>query len=44
MDTRLTQRGTNKWQEYERRKNALPPLPPREYDAAIRRICREVRV
>lgn len=35
----------DKWQEYERLKNALPlTLSPAEYDEAIRRIAEKLRV
>lgn len=30
--------------EYERRKKALPPMSPQEYEAAIREICRELGI
>jgi hypothetical protein len=30
--------------EYERRKKALPPMSSQEYEAAIREICRELRI
>ena len=30
--------------EYERRKKALPPMSPEEYERAIREICRELGI
>lgn len=37
------QRAPSAWQEYERRKAALPPtLSPSEYEAALRKICEEL--
>jgi len=35
---------SNKWAEYERRKRELPPMSPQEYEAAIKEICRELRI
>lgn len=32
------------WQEYERRKRALPPMPADEYEAAVRKIAQELGV
>ena len=34
----------DKYLEYERRKKALPPMSPEEYEAAIREICRELGI
>ena len=36
------QRPSSAWQEYERRKAALPPLSPAEYEAALKRIAQEL--
>jgi hypothetical protein len=33
---------SNKWAEFERRKMALPPMSPKEYERAVREICREL--
>ena len=33
-----------RYREYERRKKALPPMSSEEYEAAIREICRELRI
>jgi len=33
-----------RWQEYERRKRELVDLPPKEYDKAIKAICRELNL
>lgn len=33
-----------KWEEYKRRKAALPPMSSQEYEAAIREICRELKI
>lgn len=32
----------NPWKQYEHRKMALPPMPPDEYEAAIRGILQEL--
>lgn len=34
----------DRWQEYERRKKALPPMRPAEYEEAVRRIAKELGV
>jgi hypothetical protein len=33
-----------KYGEYERAKNALPPLPPDEYEAEIKRIMEKLKI
>lgn len=35
---------SNKWAEFERRKRALPPMSPQEYERAVREICRELGI
>ena len=35
---------SNKWAEYERRKKALPPMSPEEYERVVKEICRELRI
>jgi len=34
----------NLWQEYERRKRQLPPMPPADRDAAIQQILKELKI
>lgn len=34
----------NPWAEYERRKKALPPMDPDEYERAIKIICEELGI
>jgi len=36
----------NRWEEYERRKRELlsQRLSPQEYETAIRRLCKELRI
>ena len=33
-----------RYREYERRKKALPPMSPEEYERAVREICRELGI